>query len=488
MAFVATPVDSIAPIVAHARESFLSGAVRPVEARLALLRRLRVVLASHEDALLDALAADLGKPRTEAWVTELGFCINDIDHTTANLHRWCAARKVPTPAISRPGTSRIIAEPLGVVCVIAPWNYPVQLLLVPAIAAIAAGNTVVLKPSELVPNTAAALAVLVDDLRDPAVLLVQGGVEETTALLQQRFDHIIYTGNARVAKIVMHAAAEHLTPVTLELGGKSPAIVSRHADIAVTARRIAWGKFVNAGQTCIAPDYVLVERDVHDELVEALGTTIVEFYGADPSASADYARIVDDHHFRRLDALRSSGTVAHGGRVDAATRYIEPTVLTGVLHTDPVMTDEIFGPILPVIAVNDLGGAIDVVNSMDKPLALYSFSADDDDHHQILGHTSSGGTCINGTLLHVANPHLPFGGVGGSGMGAYHGRFGFDTFSHHRAVYTRSTTLDPKLMYPPYSARKAKLIRAGLRLPDPRDVGARLTGRLRDLFSSVRKG
>ena len=455
-------------------------------ARLALLRNLRDALERHEDRLLSALEADFGKPRTEAWVTELGFCVNDIDHVTANLRRWSAPRRVPTPLVSRPGSSKIVTEPLGVVCVIAPWNYPVQLLLVPAVAALAAGNTVVLKPSELAPNTASALADLVGELADPAVSLVQGGVPETTALLEQRFDHIIYTGNARVARIVMHAAAQQLTPVTLELGGKSPAIVSRRADIAVAARRIAWGKFVNAGQTCIAPDYVLVERDVHDELVEALGERIVEFYGEDPARSPDYARIVNDEHFRRLDALRSAGTVARGGRIDAARRYIEPTVLTGVTLDDPVMADEIFGPILPVIAVDDLDNAIDIVNSMHKPLALYSFSADDDDHERILAHTSSGGVSVNGTLLHIANPHLPFGGVGGSGMGAYHGRFGFDTFSHHRGVYTRSTAVDPKLMSPPYTALKAKMIRGGLRLPDPRDLVSRVAGPAADVGRSDR--
>ena len=374
-------------------------------------------------------------------------------------------------------------EPLGVACVIAPWNYPVQLLAVPMVAAIAAGNAVVAKPSELAPHSAAVLAELIEALGDPAVAVINGGVAETTELLTHRFDHILYTGNSRVARIVMRAAAEHLTPVTLELGGKSPAIVSRHADVAVAARRIAWGKFVNAGQTCIAPDYVLVERPVHDELVAAIGAQIEAFYGADPKASADYARIVNAPHFHRLEKLLDSGTVAHGGISDPDSRYLAPTVLTGVAADDPVMGEEIFGPILPVIAVDSLDEAVAFVaersRAGDKPLALYSFSSVDDENDAVVAGTTSGGVCVNGTLMHISNPHLPFGGVGESGTGAYHGRFGFDTFSHQRAVHTRSTRVDPDLLYPPYTDRKRSLVRKGMSLPDPRDLGVRLRGALR---------
>jgi aldehyde dehydrogenase (NAD+) len=475
----ATAIDQVAGIVAGARRAFDSRATRPLAARLASLRRLRTALVAHEERLLDALAADLAKPRTEAWLTEIGFCLNDIDHTVAQLPAWATPVKVPTPVTSRPGSSMIVTEPLGVVCVIAPWNYPVQLLLAPAVAAIAAGNSVVLKPSEIATHTSAALAALVAELDDPALRLVQGGVAETTELLAQRFDHIIYTGNGNVARIVLRAAAEHLTPVTLELGGKSPAIVSRHADIDVTARRIAWGKFVNAGQTCIAPDYVLVERPVHDRLVAAIGTRIREFYGEDPQRSADYARIVNEPHFHRLQKLLGSGAVAHGGQTDAHTRYIAPTVLTGVTRDDPAMAEEIFGPILPVIAVDSLDEAIAFVNADHQPLALYAFSEDEAENAAVVAGATSGGACVNGTLLHIANPNLPFGGVGPSGMGAYHGRFGFDAFSHRRAVHTRSTKVDPALLYPPYTATKAKLIRAGMRLPDPRDLVARVRNRIR---------
>ncbi|MEO5900836.1 MAG: aldehyde dehydrogenase family protein [Ilumatobacteraceae bacterium] len=479
MTFTATAVEQIAPIVARVRGAFDTRATRPLEARIATLRGLRAALVEHEDRLLDALAADFAKPRTEAWLTEIGFCLADIDHTLAHLPTWARAQKVPTPITYQPGSSTVVAEPLGVVCVIAPWNYPVQLLLAPAVAAIAAGNAVVLKPSELAAHTADALAALVSELAEPTVALVQGGVAETTELLAQRFDHIIYTGNGTVARIVMRAAAEHLTPVTLELGGKSPAIVSRHADVDVAARRIAWGKFVNAGQTCIAPDYVLVERPVHDELVAAIGTHIGEFYGDDPQRSADYARIVNEPHFHRLEKLLHSATVAHGGQTDVDTRYIAPTVLVDVTRDDPAMGEEIFGPILPVIAVDSLAEAVAFVNADDKPLALYSFSEVDAENVAVLAGATSGGACVNGTLLHITNPNLPFGGVGASGMGAYHGRFGFDTFSHRRAVHTRSTKVDPALLYPPYTATKSKLIRAGMRLPDPRDLVARVRNRIR---------
>jgi aldehyde dehydrogenase (NAD+) len=474
-----TPLDQIGVIVDAARAAARAGATRPRTWRVDTLRHLRKLVSRHEKALLDAMAADFGKPRFEAWVTEVGFVLSDIDHTLAHLDRWMQPERVPTPVAFKPGRSKVIAEPLGVVCVIAPWNYPVQLLLLPMIAAIAAGNAVVGKPSELAPATAVALRDLVADLDDPAVALVMGGVAETTELLTHRFDHILYTGNGRVARVVMRAAAEHLTPVTLELGGKSPAIVSRHADIDVAARRIAWGKFVNAGQTCIAPDYVLVEQPVHDRLVTALAAQVREFYGDDPSTSSDYARVVNEPHFHRLEKLLHSGTVAVGGRSDADTRYIEPTVLTGVTRDDPVMGEEIFGPILPVIAVESLDEAVAFVNADEKPLALYTFSADDHENDRVLAGATSGGACVNGTLLHVSNPNLPFGGVGESGTGAYHGKFGFDTFSHHRAVHQRSTRFDPALLYPPYTASKQRLVKRAFLLPDPRDVWARLRSRVR---------
>jgi aldehyde dehydrogenase (NAD+) len=312
--------------------------------------------------------------------------------------------------------------------------------------------------------------------------VVQGGVAETTELLAQRFDHIIYTGNAQVGRIVLRAAAEHLTPVTLELGGKSPAIVSAHAKIEVAARRIVWGKFANAGQTCIAPDYVLVERSKHSELVNAMTKAITTFYGSDPKTSADYARIVNANHFERLRALLSNGNVVVGGQTDPNTRYIAPTILTDVSVADPIMRDEIFGPILPVIAIDSLSEAVGIVAAIgggDTPLALYSFSEVDSENEQILRSIQSGGACVNGTLFHIVNPFLPFGGKGASGMGAYHGQAGFDRFSHLRSVHYRSTKIDPPLLYPPFSAKKAKLVRSAFMLSDPRDVMRRLRNKLK---------
>ena len=478
-----TPLDDIAPAVAAARAVFDAGTTRPYAWRVATLKRLKQLLVEREPQLLDALAADFGKPRFEAWVTELGFSISDIDHTLAHLSTWMKSERVPTPVAFKPGVSHVVAEPVGVACVIAPWNYPVQLLVLPMVAAIAAGNAVVGKPSVLAPHTAAALGELIEAIGDAAVAVVQGGVAETTELLAQRFDHILYTGNSRVARIVMRAAAENLTPVTLELGGKSPAIVSRNANIDVAARRIAWGKFVNAGQTCIAPDYVLVEQPVHDQLVAAIAKHVTAFYGADPQASTDFARIVNEPHFHRLEKLLHNGTVAVGGHTDVDQRYIAPTVLTGIVADDPVMHEEIFGPILPVIAVESLAAAIEFVNTTaragDKPLALYSFSESDDENDAVLAGATSGGACVNGTLMHISNPNLPFGGVGESGMGAYHGKFGFDTFSHRRGVHSRSTKLDPAMMYPPYTSKKEKLLRKGMGMPDPRDLFARLRGAIR---------
>jgi aldehyde dehydrogenase (NAD+) len=477
MEFITTPLDEIAPKVSAARTAFEQRTTAPYGWRVATLEALRDLLVERESRFLDALAADFGKPRAEAWLTEIGFTVSDINHTLAHLPLWMRPEKVATPVAFKPGKSYIVHEPVGVTCVIAPWNYPVQLLLVPMVAAIAAGNAVVAKPSELAPHTAAELVSLIDALGRPAVAAVQGGVAETTELLAQRFDHILYTGNSRVARIVMRAAAEHLTPVTLELGGKSPAIVSRNANIEVAAKRIAWGKFVNAGQTCIAPDYVLVERPVHDQLVAAIGKSIESFYGTDPQTSPDFTRIVNEPHFHRLEKLLHCGKVAVGGQSDVDTRYIAPTVLTGISKDDPVMAEEIFGPVLPVIAVDSLEEALAFVNAGsaqgDKPLALYTFSESDDENDEVLAGATSGGACVNGTLLHISNPALPFGGVGESGMGAYHGKFGFDTFSHHRSVHTRSTRIDPALMYPPYTAKKEKLLRKGMGMPDPRDVIAK---------------
>ena len=458
-----TSVESIPGIVEKMRGGFDAGLLRTIASRRSQLEQLRRMLVEQEGRLVDALAVDVGKPRIEAYTTEIAFTINEIDGTLKHLEAWNKPHKVKVPLTFKPGSGRLHPQPLGTVCIIAPWNYPVQLLLAPLVPALAAGNTAVLKPSEVTPTVAAALADLIPRYLDErAVAVVTGGVDETTALLEQRFDHIFYTGNGAVGRVVMTAAAKHLTPVTLELGGKSPAIVAADANIQVAARRIAWGKFVNAGQTCVAPDHVLVEESVEREFLDALATAITEFYGADPSTSPDYARIVNERHYDRLMGLLDGNgyeSTVTGGSGQRDARYIAPTVLAGVKPDAAVMGDEIFGPILPVLTVTDIDEAIRFVNDRDKPLALYAFSSSDETLGEIVDRTSSGGVTLNHVLLHLAVPELPFGGVGPSGMGAYHGKAGFDIFSHAKAVLDKPTRPDPSLMYPPYTSFKQKLLR-----------------------------
>ncbi len=340
---------------------------------------------------------------------------------------------------------------------IGPWNYPIQLLLSPLVGAIAAGNAAVLKPSELAPASAAALAELVPRYLDTACIrVIEGGVPETEELLAERFDYIFFTGSTRVGRIVMEAAAKHLTPVTLELGGKSPCIVARDADMDVAARRIAWGKLVNAGQTCVAPDYVLVDAAAADSLVHRLEAAIRDFYGDDPRQSPDFARIVSPAHHARLCSFFEDGDVVVGGAADPDDRYVAPTILRNVRPDAKVMQEEIFGPILPVLTVESVDEAIEFVNAREKPLALYVFTRDKATSRRVVERTSSGGACINDVVAHLGVPDLPFGGVGESGMGAYHGRHGFETFSHRKAVLDKSTLVDPALRYPPYVENKTK--------------------------------
>lgn len=452
-----------ADLVSAMRTAYDERVTRPLAWRHEQLDALETMLRDHQDVFAAALATDLGKPPIEAWTTEIGFSLNDIDHQRDHLDEWAAPKKVRTPMLFQPGRSRIVPEPKGVVLIIAPWNYPLQLMIAPMAAAIAAGNAVVAKPSEMSPATSAAMVELCGRYLDPrAIRIVAGGVEASTALLEQRFDHIFFTGGTRVGKVVMRAAAEHLTPVTLELGGKSPAIVAADADIGVTARRIAWGKFTNAGQTCIAPDYLLVDRAVRDRLVDEIASTITEFYGPDPQRSDDYGRIVNaGHHDRLAELLQDDRSGRHrvGGSTDAAARYIAPTVLVDPDPDAPIMQEEIFGPLLPVVAVDSVDDAIAFVNDRPKPLALYVFSSDDDTVDRVVERTSSGGVGINNTLLHIGPPDLPFGGVGPSGMGAYHGRTGFETFSHLRSVYDRSVRVDPPVLYPPVTGLKERVIR-----------------------------
>jgi aldehyde dehydrogenase (NAD+) len=437
------------------------GILTGIEQRRNALDRLQTAIESERDALTAALAEDLGKSAVEAWTTEIGFTLGQITHARRHLVRWSKRRRVPLKLQLRPGRAQIAPTPLGTVCVIAPWNYPVQLVLAPIVAALAAGNTVVAKPSEVAPATEAVLARMLRQHLSDVIGVVTGGAEQTSLLLAERFDHIFYTGNGRVGRIVMKAASEHLTPVTLELGGKSPAIVTDTANIRISARRIAWGKFINAGQTCVAPDHVLVFESVADEFVEELRSAVTDFFGADPLSSPDYGRIINTHHHQRLTSLlpeAGSARIVIGGHHDVAERYIAPTVIDHITDDSPLMDDEIFGPILPIVRVADLDDAIERVRSRPHPLALYLFSNDDSDREVVLARTSSGGVLVNHTLLHLAAEDLPFGGVGESGMGAYHGQAGFDVFSHLRPVMERPMRPDPSLLYPPYGRIKRRLL------------------------------
>jgi len=458
--FTPTAVATIPAIVQRARDAFDSGRTRPLSWRRAQLDGMRKLLEDNSEQLLAALAADLGKPAAEGWVTDIGFTIGEIKLLQKNLRKWTRPERVSTPIVALPGSSHRVAEPLGVVAIISPWNYPIQLLLSPAAGAIAAGNSVVLKPSEIAPHTSTVITELIHRYLDPdAVQVIEGGVAETTELLAQKFDHIFYTGNGRIGRVVMEAAAKHLTPVTLELGGKSPTIVDATANLRVAARRIAWGKFLNAGQTCIAPDYLLVDKKVASAFVGELRVAIKEFYGDDPKQSGDYARIVNGHHFNRLASMLESGSAVIGGETDANTKYIAPTVLADVNISAPVMQDEIFGPILPMIEIDNVAEAIAFINAKPHPLALYVFSEDDRAIDAVIERTTAGGVTVNGTILHISNPNLPFGGVGESGMGAYHGKSSIDIFQHRKPVLRKSTKVDPSIAYPPYTDKKMKLIR-----------------------------
>ncbi|WP_069174503.1 aldehyde dehydrogenase family protein [Streptomyces griseus] len=426
---------SAAGLVARLRAAFRTGRTRDLDWRTTQLTRLRALLTEHGDELAEALHADLGKSRKEAYRTEIDFTVREIDHTLERLAGWLEPEPAPVPAALAGATAHTVQDPLGVVLVIAPWNYPVQLLLAPLVGALAAGNAVVVKPSELAPTTSAAVARLLPEYLDTeTVAVVEGAVPETTALLAERFDHIFYTGNGTVGRIVMAAAAKHLTPVTLELGGKSPAFVDRDTDLRTVASRLVSGKFLNAGQTCVAPDYVLTDPETAAPLAEALAAAVEERFGPDPSASPEYGRIVNGRHFDRLVGLLDSGRTVTGGAHDRSGKYIAPTVLADVSPDAPVMREEIFGPVLPIITVDGLDEAIGFINDRDKPLALYAFTHSPAVRDRLLTETSSGGVGMGLPLAHLTVSDLPFGGVGESGMGNYHGRYSLETFSHRKAV------------------------------------------------------
>jgi len=441
---------AISDAVEKQRTFFNSGKTKSIDFRLEQLKILKQAILEAQSSIVEAVQADLRKPTFEAYLTEVGV-LDELKYAIKHLRSWAKPRKVATPVTFMPASAQICPQPLGVVLIIAPWNYPFQLSMSPLVGAIAAGNCAIIKPSELAPRTSQVIANLIRQHFDPAfITAIEGGVETSQQLLAERFDHIFFTGGTAIGKKVMAAAAEHLTPVTLELGGKSPCIVDAEVPIELAARRIAWGKFTNAGQTCIAPDYLLVHRSIKPQLLSAIQQSIATFYGDNPAASPDFGRIINQKHFERLAPLVQSGKIVAGGDTNPAECYIAPTVLDGVSWSDPVMQEEIFGPILPVLEFEDLNEAIAQINQRPKPLALYFFSQNQQRQAQVLQETSSGGVCINDTILQVGVPELPFGGVGSSGMGRYHGKASFDTFSHERSILKKPFFLDFKLRYAPY--------------------------------------
>jgi aldehyde dehydrogenase (NAD+) len=438
-------------IVQAQRDFFKTGATKDIDFRREQLSVLKRAVNGNTSSILKALKEDMNKPAFEAYVAEVSQVTNAIDYALKRLAWWARPRRVHTPAFLFLAGSYVYPEPVGVALIIAPWNYPLDLVMEPLVGAIAAGNCAVLKPSEIAPATSAVTARIVKDHFDPAfVTAIEGGPAETQALLAEQFDYIFYTGGSVVGKIIMEAAAKNLTPVTLELGGKSPCIVEPDIDLDITARRITWGKYFNAGQTCIAPDYLLVNRRVKDDLLEGIKGYIKRFYGDDPKASPDYARIVSDKHFERISRLMDEGDVVVGGQTEAGTRYIAPTVIDNVKADHKIMQEEIFGPVLPVIAYDDLQEAIDIVTARPKPLSLYVFTRDRVKKQRVLRDTTSGGGCVNDTMVHYSNQRLPFGGVGMSGSGRYHGKWTFDTFSNMKSIVDRSFLFDVYLRYPPY--------------------------------------
>ena len=443
-----TSVERIKEIRGRQERFFKSGATLDVKWRLERLKAFETAVRKWEKPLCEALWTDLHKSYEEAYLTEVSILLGEIRSHIHNIRKWSRPQRKATPLKMFPSRSRIISEPLGTALIISPWNYPVQLLLTPLVGAISSGCTAVLKPSPYVPNVSKVTQQMIEDtFNDEYVAVVQGNREVNSALLEERWDLIFFTGSPALGRIVMGAAAKNLTPVVLELGGKSPCIVDKDADIKVAAKRIAWGKSLNAGQTCIAPDYLMLHEDIKDEFLKELEINFKALLGEDPRKTKHFVRIVNDRAFDRLEGYLKDGRIAFGGHTERGERYFEPTVLDGVSPDAPVMREEIFGPIFPVQTFKDIDEVISFVTSREKPLALYYFGSQVE---HVLRHTSSGGACVNDTIMHIANENIPFGGVGNSGLGSYHHKRSFDAFTHYRAVVTTPTSLDLPFRYMPY--------------------------------------
>lgn len=448
----------ISDIISRQREYFNSGTTRSLSFRLDALKKLQKALQDNDQLICDALKQDLNKAPMETYMCETGMVLEELRYHIKHLARWMKPKRVKTPLAQFKAKSFVSPEPYGLALIIAPWNYPVQLCLSPLVGAISGGNCAIVKPSAYAPASSAAIAKIIGDIFPPEyVAVVEGGRAENQALLEQKFDYIFFTGSVAVGKVVMEAAAKHLTPVTLELGGKSPVIVDKTADIRLAAKRIAFGKVLNAGQTCVEPDYAFVHRDVKEQFYAAYKAALAEFF-PDGDMSG-MVTIISPKHFDRVSRLLEGQNAVIGGESDPQRRFVAPTLLDGVSPDSPVMQEEIFGPILPVMSYTDLDQVIDFIRSRPKPLALYLFTGDKAVEDRILNSCSFGGSCINDTIIHLATCHMPFGGVGASGMGSYHGKQSFDTFTHYRSIVKKATWIDLPMRYLPYSDKKLKMVK-----------------------------
>ncbi|APQ73471.1 aldehyde dehydrogenase [Clostridium botulinum] len=447
-------MENIRNILEKQKSFFDKGYTKDINFRIEALKKLKHNIKINENNIFKALKIDLNKSEFETFITEIGIVYDEINGAIKNIKKWSKPKKVKTPITNFLASSYIYNEPYGVALIMSPWNYPFQLIMAPLVGAISAGNCVLLKPSELAIKTEKIIVKIIKDtFSDEYIGVITGGIEESTALLKEKFDYIFYTGGINVGKIVMRAAAEHLTPITLELGGKSPCIVDKDANIDLAARRIAWGKFLNAGQTCVAPDYLVVHRNIKEKLISSIENYIVEFFGENTFESEDYPRIINERHFKRLEGYLKEGKIVSGGNTDINNLYIEPTIIEGINFENRIMEEEIFGPIFPVIEFENIDKVIDIVKNNPKPLALYYFSENKEKQEFIIKNISFGGGCINDTIMHLSTSTLPFGGVGNSGIGGYHGRASFDTFSHKKSILKKSNLIDVKIRYAPFKGK-----------------------------------
>ena len=452
-------MQPIQKIVSIQRAYFHEGHTLSVQGRIDNLRKLKSAIKDNEIKILDALKSDLGKSHYEGYLTEVGIILDEIDYTIKNIKKWSKPHKVRTSIANMPSKNFVYREPYGVTLIISPWNYPFQLTMAPLIGAIAGGNTAIIKPSRKSANTTKIITSIIESNFDSKFIsMIKAGSGGNEEILAQKYDYIFFTGSVAIGKIVMESAAKHLTEVTLELGGKSPCIVDKNTNMELTAKRLTWGKFLNVGQTCVAPDYVFVHKDRKDELISLVKKNITQFFGEDIINSADYGRIIDEAAFDRLVSYIDKDKVVFGGNYVREKKFIEPTIMDNITFDDPVMQSEIFGPIMPIITYENLDEVIKIINSRPKPLALYLFSKDKNNINKVLKNTSSGGMCVNETIMHVASSYLPFGGVGESGMGKYHGKNSFFAFTHEKAVVNKGFAIDVSLRYAPFEG-KMKLIK-----------------------------